>query len=46
MQYLKSVLVGIPIGVTFFDCVGFVAKVEGIHGPNKVRYLSSKLKYF
>ncbi|CAG2061873.1 unnamed protein product [Timema podura] len=27
---LKSVLVGIPIGITFFDTVGYVARVEGI----------------
>lgn len=26
---LKSVLVGLPIGVTFTDCVGYVARVEG-----------------
>lgn len=27
---LKSVLVGIPIGVTFFDSVGYIARVEGV----------------
>lgn len=27
---LKSVLVGLPIGLTFTDCVGYVARVEGI----------------
>lgn len=27
--FIKSVLIGIPVGVTFFDCIGYVAKVEG-----------------
>ncbi|XP_068212207.1 mitochondrial inner membrane protease subunit 2 isoform X2 [Palaemon carinicauda] len=27
---LRAVAVGIPIGVTFVDCFGYVAKVEGI----------------
>lgn len=27
---LKSVLVGVPVGVTFLDIVGYVARVEGI----------------
>ncbi|XP_075168487.1 mitochondrial inner membrane protease subunit 2 [Haematobia irritans] len=29
-RFLKSVLFGIPIGVTFLDCVGYVARVDGI----------------
>ncbi|XP_055605303.1 mitochondrial inner membrane protease subunit 2 [Uranotaenia lowii] len=28
--FVKSLLLGVPIGVTFFDCVGYVARVEGI----------------
>lgn len=28
--FVKSVLIGIPVGVTFFDCIGYIAKVEGI----------------
>lgn len=27
---MKSILVGLPIGLTFTDCVGYVARVEGI----------------
>lgn len=27
--FVKSVLIGIPVGVTFFDCIGYIAKVEG-----------------
>ncbi|XP_059471666.1 mitochondrial inner membrane protease subunit 2 [Neocloeon triangulifer] len=27
---LRSVLLGIPIGVTFFDSIGYVARVEGV----------------
>ncbi|KAI8119074.1 hypothetical protein FF38_10213 [Lucilia cuprina] len=29
-RFFKSVLFGIPIGVTFLDCVGYVARVDGI----------------
>ncbi|XP_039969424.1 mitochondrial inner membrane protease subunit 2 [Bactrocera neohumeralis] len=29
-KFIKSVLLGIPIGVTFLDCVGYVARVDGI----------------
>lgn len=29
---LKSILVGVPIGITFTDCVGYVARVEGKSG--------------
>lgn len=28
--FFKSLLLSIPVGVTFFDCVGYVARVEGI----------------
>lgn len=28
--FFKSLLVGIPIGVTFFDSVGYIARVDGI----------------
>lgn len=28
--FVKSLLLSIPVGVTFFDCVGYVARVEGI----------------
>lgn len=28
--FLRSVLLGIPVGITFLDTVGYVAKVEGI----------------
>lgn len=27
---LKSFVIGIPVGVTFFDTVGYVARVDGI----------------
>ncbi|CAB3365516.1 Hypothetical predicted protein [Cloeon dipterum] len=27
---IRSLLVGIPIGVTFFDSIGYVARVEGV----------------
>lgn len=30
VNLFKSFLVGIPIGVTFFDTVGYVARVDGI----------------
>lgn len=26
---LKSVALSIPIGITFVDCVGYIARVEG-----------------
>ncbi|XP_037949290.1 mitochondrial inner membrane protease subunit 2 [Teleopsis dalmanni] len=29
-KFAKSILIGIPIGITFFDCVGYVARVDGI----------------
>ncbi|KAF7391753.1 hypothetical protein HZH68_011296 [Vespula germanica] len=29
-HFLRSVLIGIPVGITFLDTVGYVAKVEGI----------------
>ncbi|XP_055624215.1 mitochondrial inner membrane protease subunit 2 [Toxorhynchites rutilus septentrionalis] len=28
--FFKSVLLSIPVGVTFFDCVGYVVRVDGI----------------
>ncbi|XP_055528681.1 mitochondrial inner membrane protease subunit 2 isoform X1 [Wyeomyia smithii] len=28
--FFKSLLISIPVGVTFFDCVGYIARVEGI----------------
>ncbi|KAG8232391.1 hypothetical protein J437_LFUL012534 [Ladona fulva] len=28
--FFKSLLVGVPIGVTFFDTVGYVARVDGV----------------
>lgn len=28
--FVKSLLLSVPVGVTFFDCVGYVARVEGI----------------
>uniref|UniRef100_A0AAG5D773 Mitochondrial inner membrane protease subunit 2 n=1 Tax=Anopheles atroparvus TaxID=41427 RepID=A0AAG5D773_ANOAO len=28
--FLKSVLLGVPVGVTLLDCVGYVARVEGV----------------
>lgn len=27
--FVKSFFVGIPVGVTFLDCVGYIARVEG-----------------
>lgn len=27
--FIKPFFVGIPIGVTFLDCVGYIARVEG-----------------
>ena len=30
VMLLKAALFGIPVGITFVDCVGFVAKVEGV----------------
>lgn len=37
---VKSVIIGVPIGVTILDCVGYVARVDGISmqpalNPNK-----------
>ncbi|XP_053983094.1 mitochondrial inner membrane protease subunit 2 [Hylaeus volcanicus] len=29
-QFFRSVLIGIPIGITFLDTIGYIAKVEGI----------------
>lgn len=29
-SFFKSILVGIPIGITFLDTVGYVARVDGI----------------
>lgn len=29
-SFLKSVIVGLPIGITFLDSVGYVARVDGI----------------
>lgn len=29
-QFFRSVLIGIPIGITFLDRIGYIAKVEGI----------------
>lgn len=26
---VKSLLVGVPVGVTFLDCVGYIARVDG-----------------
>lgn len=28
--FIKSLLVGVPVGVTFLDCFGYIARVEGI----------------
>ncbi|XP_049291360.1 mitochondrial inner membrane protease subunit 2 [Anopheles funestus] len=28
--FLKSLLLGVPVGVTLLDCVGYVARVEGV----------------
>lgn len=27
--FVKSLLVGVPVGVTFLDCVGYIARVDG-----------------
>lgn len=27
--FLKGIVIGVPIGITFIDCVGYVARVEG-----------------
>lgn len=29
-SFIKCVFVGLPIGATFLDCVGYVARVDGI----------------
>lgn len=29
-RFVKSLLIGIPVGITFFDYVGYVARVEGV----------------
>lgn len=29
-NFLKSILIGVPIGITFLDTVGYVARVDGI----------------
>ncbi|GLV45812.1 uncharacterized protein CBL_02832 [Carabus blaptoides fortunei] len=29
-NFIKSLLVGVPIGVTFFDSIGYIARVDGI----------------
>lgn len=29
-NFFKSVIVGVPIGITFLDTVGYVARVDGI----------------
>lgn len=34
--FLKSIAVGIPVGVTFIDCVGYVARVEGEKNGGKI----------
>ncbi|XP_058121965.1 mitochondrial inner membrane protease subunit 2 [Anopheles ziemanni] len=28
--FLKSMLLGVPVGVTLLDCIGYVARVEGV----------------
>jgi hypothetical protein len=28
-KFIKTVLVSVPIGVTFFDVVGYIARVDG-----------------
>lgn len=28
--FLKSVIIGLPIGITFLDSVGYIARVDGI----------------
>ncbi|XP_055920076.1 mitochondrial inner membrane protease subunit 2 [Eupeodes corollae] len=43
--FVKSVLVGIPVGITFFDCVGYVAKVEGISMQPTLNPDTSKSDY-
>lgn len=27
--FIKSILIGVPIGITFLDCIGYIARVEG-----------------
>ncbi|KRT78406.1 Peptidase [Oryctes borbonicus] len=39
-NFVKSIIVGVPIGITFLDTVGYVARVDGISmqpalNPNK-----------
>lgn len=29
-MFLKAILLGVPLGVTFVDCVGYIAKVDGV----------------
>ncbi|XP_017889187.1 mitochondrial inner membrane protease subunit 2 isoform X2 [Ceratina calcarata] len=29
-HFLAGILIGIPIGITFLDTVGYIAKVEGV----------------
>lgn len=39
---LKTVaLVSVPIGVTFLDCVGYVARVEGLNLRNQFQKITN-----
>ncbi|KAF2355912.1 Peptidase S24/S26A/S26B/S26C, partial [Trinorchestia longiramus] len=29
-MFLKALLFGVPVGITFVDCIGYVAKVDGV----------------
>lgn len=42
--FFKSILIGIPVGVTFLDCVGYIARVEGIFFLNILLSLFKYLK--
>lgn len=42
---LKSILIGIPIGITFFDSVCYVARVEGISMQPVLNPENSKVDY-
>ncbi|XP_055837679.1 mitochondrial inner membrane protease subunit 2 [Episyrphus balteatus] len=43
--FCKSILIGIPVGITFFDCVGYVARVEGISMQPTLNPDASKTDY-
>lgn len=44
-KFVTSVLIGIPVGVTFLDCVGYVARVDGVSMQPALNPSSSNQDY-